>query len=121
MLIADATAHALENIAARERNLAGVFPQMQSLTPPDAFFVTRDEAGRLLFTRCDALFLRDGTLTDANGREILGYRAPGSALSPLRADAVDLALGVTANAQVGPDGAVSYGRQTIDPRSGERR
>jgi len=121
MLIADATARALENVAARERDLAGVFPQMQSLTSPDAYFVTRDGAGRLLFTRSDSLLLRDGTLTDANGREILGYRTPGSALSPLRADPVDIALGVTANTQIGPDGAVSYARQTIDPRSGERQ
>src|SRR5437588_784522 len=92
MLIADATARALENVSARERDLAGVFPQMQMLTPPDAYFVARDENGRLLFTRSDSLFLRTGTLTDANGREILGYRTPGSALSPLRADPVDLAL-----------------------------
>jgi len=121
MLIADATARALESVASRERDLARVFPQMQSLTPPDAYFVTRDETGRLLFTRNDSLFLRDGTLTDANGREILGYRTAGSALSPLRADPVDLSLGVTANAQIGPDGAVTYARQAIDPRSGERR
>lgn len=121
MLIADATARALENVAARERDLAGAFPQMQSLTSPDAYFVMRDETGRLLFTRCDSLFLRDGTLTDGSGREILGYRTPGAALSPLRADAVDLALGVTADAQIGPDGTVSYSRQTIDPRSGDRR
>ena len=121
MLIADATARALENVTARERDVAGVFPQMQSLTPPEAYFVARDETGRLLFTRSDSLFLRRGTLTDANGREILGYRTAGSALAPLRADPVDLALGVTADAQIGSDGTVSYARQTIDPRSGERR
>lgn len=121
MFIADATARALENVAARERELTGVFPQMQSLPPAGEYFITRDETGRQLFTRSDALFLRDGTMTDANGREILGFRTPGSALSPLRADPVDLALGITAEAQINADGTVSYARQTIDPRNGERR
>ena len=121
MLIADSTARALENVAARERDLAGAFPQMPASVSPDAYFVMRDDTGRLLFTRSDSLFLQNGTLTDGNGGEILGYKTPGAALAPLRADPVDLALGITGDAQIGSDGTVSYTRQTIDPRSGERR
>jgi hypothetical protein len=132
MLISDSTARALENVAARERDLLRALPaessaadpyatQIPCEAPAGAYFITRDENGSRLFTRCSALYLNGANLTDGNGRPLLGYAAPGGALQPLRTDAVDASLGLAQNVRAGSDGTVTYDRSTIDPATGERK
>lgn len=132
MLISDSTARALENVAARERDVLRALPaessagdsysaQIPCEPPPGAYFITRDEGGRRLFVRCSGLYLNGANLTDGNGRPLLGYRTAGGALQALRADAVDASLGLAQNARVGSDGTVTYDRSTIDPATGDRK
>jgi hypothetical protein len=130
MLIADSTARAFDTIAARQRDLLNIFPaqneaqvsdSVQFEAPPDTYFVTHDDKGNRSFVRPAALQFNRGTLTDADGREILGYTAAGSALSPLRADSVDSAVGWTGDVRIGSDGVVGYERTSIDPVTGDRR
>ncbi len=132
MLIADSTARAFENVAAREHDLLRALPAADTQfargesaplpceAPPDTYFLTRDESGRRLFLR-GSVFVSGGNVTDANGRPILGYKTPEGALEPLRADSVDASLGFAQEAQIGSDGTVSYARGTIDPVTGNRR
>jgi hypothetical protein len=131
MLIADSTARALENVAARERDLLRALPadaqfdatrgaQLPCEAPQDAYFITRDENGRRLFLRGN-LFMNGGSITDGNGRPVLGYKAADGALQPLRADSVDVSFGFAQDAAIGSDGTVKYGRSTIDPVTGDRR
>lgn len=141
MLISNAMMRALDDIAVRERDVLqayapGAVPERGdvakpatsvpaldplSIAPPvDAFFMTRDDAGRQLFTRDGSFAIEDGALVDAQGRAILGYPRRGDPLTPLRADPVDTALGFTASARVEADGNVVYQRTTIDPRTGQR-
>jgi hypothetical protein len=130
MLISDSTARALENVAARERDVLRTLPaegsgdpyavQIPCQAPSGAYFITRDESGRRLFVRCSGLYLNGPDLTDGNGRPLLGYANAGGALQPLRTDAVDASLGLAQNARVGSDGTVTYDRSTIDPATGNR-
>jgi len=132
MLISDSTARALENVAARERDVLRSLPaenstaadpygtQIACEAPSGAYFITRDESGRRLFVRCSALYLNGADLTDGNGHPILGYASPGAALQPLRVDPVDVSLGLTQNARAGSDGTVTYDRSIIDPATGDR-
>jgi hypothetical protein len=131
MLISDSTARALENVAARERDVLRTLPVEEAAgdpfaphvpceAPPDAYFMTRDESGRNLFMRCNALYVRGANLIDGNGRALLGYTVSGGALQPLRVDAVDASLGLTQNVSVDSDGTVSYDRSAIDPSTGVR-
>jgi len=131
VLISDSTARALENIAARERAVlrdlpasGGIFEQdnaaqLPCTAPPDAYFITRDESGRRMFAR-GSLFVHGGAVTDENGRAVLGFTSPGGTLEPLRADAVDTALGFAQDVEIQSDGMLSYGRNTIDPVTGDR-
>ena len=140
-MISNSTARALEDIAVRERDVLqayapGAVPQrgdvaqesapsfvldpLSAAPPQGAYFVTNDERGRMLFTRDGGFAMRDGALVDRDGRPILGYRDDAAPLAPLRADPVDAALGLAAEAQVEADGSVTYERSTIDPRSGRR-
>lgn len=142
MLIANSVNHALHEIATRERDILNVYapggtadhgdvvrmpgrqPALDPLwvaAPTDAYFVTADQGGRQLFTRDGTFAMRDGELVDGRGRPVLGYGANGAVLQPLRADAVDAALGFTASAQLGADGNLTYERSTIDPRTGLRQ
>lgn len=129
MLISDSTARALDNIAARERDVIQTlapFPDLQSddpapaTLPPDTYFVTRTNSGERSFTRAGSFSFRDGTLIDGSGLSVLGYRSQGSALEPLAIDPIDLALGLPQDPKIQADGTVTYGRNTIDPQSGAR-
>ncbi len=131
MLISDSTARALENVAARERDLLRTLPaqsaaggpyatQIPYEAPPGAYFITRDESGRRLFTRCSEFSLSGANLSDGNGRPLLGYTSPDAALQPLRTDPVDASLGLAQNVRAGADGTVTYDRATIDPATGDR-
>jgi flagellar basal body rod protein FlgG len=140
--ITNSTLHALDDIAARERDVlqayvpgaiaqrSDVAGQMGSrftidtlcaAPPPDAYFVMRDVQGRLLFTRDGGFALKDGVLVDRRGHVALGYAANGATLAPLRADAVDAALGFSRTARLEADGSVTYDRTTLDPVNGRRR
>jgi len=132
MLISDSTARALENVAAREREVLRTLPaansnlrdpyaaQIPCEAPQDAYFITRDEGGRRLFMRCSGLYLNGANLTDGNGHPVLGYANPEGALQPLRVDPVDASLGLAQNARVASDGTVTYDRSIIDPATGDR-
>lgn len=141
MLISNATMRALDDIAVRERDVLqayspGATPERSDVAkpqaaqhvldplsvapPPDAYFVTSDERGRMLFTRDGSFALRDGALVDAQGRPMLGYAGEDAALVPLHADRVDAALGYAKTARIEADGSVTYERATIDPRTGRR-
>ncbi|MGZ3499449.1 MAG: hypothetical protein ACXWNK_11340 [Vulcanimicrobiaceae bacterium] len=141
MLISTATTRALDEIAMRERdvmqaytpaavpersdvakppNALFTFDSLSVSAPSDAYFVSSDERGRVCFSRDGSFALRDGELVDGQGRPVLGYRTGASALSPLRADPVDAALGLTAGVRIEPDGSVTYARAIIDPRTGAR-
>lgn len=88
--------------------------------PEEAYFIAADDTGRTTYTRNGAFTLRDGRLSDADGRAIVGARAPGEALAPLRLDPVDEALGRVRDARLERDGTLTYRRETVDPRSGAR-
>ena len=141
MLISNATMHALDNIAARERDVLQAFapaaapeksdvaqPQRTTYTlnplsaaaPQDSYFLTSDDRGRTLFTRDGSFRSRDGALVDDLGNPVLGYATDGAPLAPLRADPVDVALGFAGGAKIDADGSVVYERATIDPRTGRR-
>jgi flagellar basal body rod protein FlgG len=92
-----------------------------SVALPDAtYFVTSDDQGMRTYTRNGSLRLREGTLSDADGKPILGVRTSNAALAPLSVDAVDEALGRVRDAAIERDGTLVYHRETIDPRSGNR-
>lgn len=141
MLISNAATRALDDIAARERDLQqaytpGATPERPDVAtapspertfdplsvapPPDAYFVTSDDRGRTLFTRDGSFSISDGTLVDEQGRPIFGYSQPGGPLAPLKADPVDVALGFANSAHIQNDGTVTYERAIIDPRNGRR-
>lgn len=130
MLIADSTARAFENIAARQREILNVFPpqneselpgSLRCEPPAGIYFVTLDGRGGRAFVRPAALHFTGGQLSDGSGRAILGYTSPGSPLLPLRAHSVDAAVGWTGDAHIGSDGVVWYDRSSIDPVTGDRR
>lgn len=141
MLISNATMRAMSDIASRERDVLQAYAPganaehgdvsqstgstftmdpLSAAPPADAYFITSDERGRLLFTRDGSFALKDGALVDQAGRPILGYRSDDGALEPLRADSVDAALGFTTSARVEADGSITYDRTTVDPRTGRR-
>lgn len=132
---------ALDDIAVRERDVLqayapGAMPErgdvaqdaapafaldpLSAAAPANTYFITRDERGRLLFSRDGTFSLRDGALVDAQGRDVMGFSNDGATLSPLRADAVDAALGLTSTAQIEGNGSITYERTSIDPRTGMR-
>lgn len=141
MLISNATTRALDEVAVRERDVLqayapGAVPVRSDVAKPqtaqaaldplcvappaDAYFITSDDRGRMLFTRDGSLKVQGGTLVDAQGQPMLGYSRDGAPLGPLQADPVDAALGYVKTARVEPDGTVTYERNTIDPRTGRR-
>ncbi len=88
--------------------------------PPDAYFISTDERGRMVYTRDGDFTLRDGTLAGADGRAVLGFTSPQAGKSELRVDPVDEALGRVDRLRIEPDGTLSYDRTAIDPRTGYR-
>jgi flagellar basal body rod protein FlgG len=87
--------------------------------PSDSYFVVRDAKGTNAYTRDGSFILRDGELTDAGGRLVLGTLGDG-AMQPLQLDPVDAALGRCTSVAIGGDGTLSYQRDAIDPRTGAR-
>lgn len=141
MLVSSAATRALDEIAARERDVLqayapGALPErgdvakpqtaqpvsdpLSAAPPSDAYFITSDEHGRMLFTRDGSFSIKDGALADAQGRPMLGYAGDGAALGALKIDPVDGALGFAQSVRVESDGSVTYERAAIDPRSGRR-
>lgn len=141
MLVSGAAARALDDIAARERDVlqayapgavaergdaakpASMQPSMDPLCaapPAGAYFLTSGDRSRTIFTRDGSFSIMNGTLVDAQGRPVLGYARNGAPLGPLTADPVDAALGFADTAHVQTDGSVIYERTTIDPRTGRR-
>lgn len=91
------------------------------VAPDGAYFIASDDRGRDIYTRDGLFALRNGTLVDADGRSILGARdSKAAALRALCLDPVDAALGRVHDVAIDGNGALSYRRETIDPRSGER-
>ena len=141
MTVGAATARAFETICMREEDVLkaytpGAFPKrgdvakdatqqyvsdpLSVAAPRDDYFVTSDDRGRPAFTRDGSFQCKDGALLDAAGRPVFGFRGDTGALEPLRADAVDAALGFADGARIEPDGTVAYERTTVDPRTGAR-
>lgn len=90
-----------------------------STAPPDnAYFLTLDSRGRMQYSRDGRFKISAGTLVDARGCAVLGRLARGSALSQLRFDPVDVALGRVSAPGIAADGSVSYRRVAVDPRTG---
>lgn len=139
MLISNAAMRALDDIAVRERDVLqaykpGALPERSDVVqdaapafaldplsvaaPPNSYFITQDDRGRLLFTRDGTFLLQGGALVDERGHAVLGFSEDRATLAPLRADTVDAALGLTASAQIEADGSITYERTTIDPRTG---
>lgn len=132
MLISDSTARALDNVAARERDVLHALPvepnsgdpyapAIPCEAPPGTYFVTRDENGRRIFMRSSEFYLNGPQLTDGKGRPLLGCAAAGGALAPLQVNAVDASLGIAQNVRVAADGAITYERSAIDPATGDRK
>jgi flagellar basal body rod protein FlgG len=90
------------------------------VAPDGAYFIARDGRGRDIYTRDGLFALRGGTLVDADGRSILGARDGKGPLRTLCVDPIDAALGRVRDVAIDRNGALSYRRETIDPRSGER-
>lgn len=141
MLISNAAARALDDVAVRERDVLQayapgaaparadvarpqtaqpVFDPLCVAPPAGAYFIVSGDRGRMLFTRDGGFALHGGILVDAQGRPILGYPHDGAPLSALQADPVDAALGYVKTARIEADGTVTYERNTIDPRTGRR-
>ena len=137
-MISPSSAHALDAIARRQQDLraaftpgAGAAPDvlrpahshftsdpLSAAAPPGAFFIGTDERGRQTYTRDGVFHLIDNVLVDRFDRPVMAIEKATGALVPLRVDGVDVALGRTADLQISADGSVSYGRTSIDPRTG---
>lgn len=91
------------------------------VTPPEgACFPIRDAGGATGYTRDGSFRIADGALVDDAGNHLLGVRAPGGALTELRIDPVDAALGRASRARIEADGTFAYDRTAVDPRTGMR-
>ncbi|MBV9271567.1 MAG: hypothetical protein JO165_10750 [Candidatus Eremiobacteraeota bacterium] len=140
-MIGAAAARAFQTVREREADVmraytAGAQPQrrdvgqppaadfsadpLSAVAPAGAYFVVAEAGGRFSFTRDGALAMRDGALVDSTGRNVYGYSGNGSALTPLRIADVDVALGLTGDIRIESDGAISFARTSIDPRTGSR-
>lgn len=141
MMVSTSTAHALDEIARRQQDLRSAFtpgatpvrgdvarPVQSKFTldplcaaaPADSYFVGMDERGRQTYSRAGVFHLQENMLVDRSNQPVLGYDKTTGALAPLRMDPVDVALGRTADLQIGADGCVTYGRTAIDPSSGKQ-
>lgn len=139
MMISPSTAHAFEEITARQADLRAAFTPgaaparsdtaresssrftldpLSAAAPSGAFFVGSDERGRQTYSRDGVFHLHGNTLVDRYERPVLGFTQAGGGLSELRVDPVDRALGRADDLSISPDGSVGYARNTIDPRTG---
>lgn len=129
MMIDPALSGALDRIAQRAADVQAAFtpgasPRFSDVATdapqPLTYFIVRDENGRTLYTRDNRFTFRNGVLSDASGRAVIGFPASASASAPLKADPVDASLGRAIDPHVEPDGTLAYDRVAIDPRSGAR-
>lgn len=141
MSISPAVERAFEAIGARERDLMrayadGGLPQYDDVraaprvepspdplsvaAPANALFIVADVRGQERFTRDGGFTFANGTLSDRNGHPILGYRDDASEIGPLRADPVDVSLGIVRDLRVEADGSVDYAKALVDPKTGLR-
>ncbi|MDP9016728.1 MAG: hypothetical protein M3N19_00215 [Candidatus Eremiobacteraeota bacterium] len=139
MMVSPSSSRALDEIAKRQQDLRTAYTAgggathhdvlttaksmftldpLSAVAPADSYFVARDERGRQVYTRDGAFHLQDNMLVDRFDQPVQGYNKDSGALAPLRIDPVDVALGRTADLQVGADGSLTYGRTAIDPRTG---
>lgn len=93
---------------------------MSASAPDGDYFVTTHARGRTAYTRDGKLTFRDGAVCASNGKPMLGYVEPDTAMRALRADPVDVALGRVRNMRVEMDGTIAYDRAVVDPRTGVR-
>jgi len=137
------TSASLANIAARERDVRnayqpGFVPEscdvarparvvaaqdpLSVAAPQGTYFLTRDGAGRIAFSRDGGFAFVDGELRAPDGGAVLGFAlGQRDSLVPLQLDPYDRALGRSKGVRIEADGSVGYERTTIDPRNGERR
>lgn len=141
MTVSSAAERAFETIAARERDVLraytdGGVPQFDDVrveprvetsadplsvaAPADAFFVATDERGQERYTRDGSLKYVNGSVCDRDGHPLLGYYDHAASPSPLRAEAVDVRLGLVGDLRIDADGAVSYAKTVVDPKTGAR-
>lgn len=141
MSISSAVERAFETIGARERDVVrsyadGGLPQYNDVrgeprversadplsvaAPSNALFIVADARGQERFTRDGAFTFANGTVCDRDGQMLLGYRSDASAIGPLRADPVDVTLGLVQDLRVEADGSVDYAKALVDPKTGLR-
>lgn len=108
-----------DDVRAKPRVEASTDP-LSVASPPDALFVILDERGQERFTRDGGLTFANGAVSDREGRPLLGYRNETSALGPLRADPVDVSLGLVRDLRIEADGSVDYAKALVDPKTGAR-
>jgi len=135
------TADALSRVAGRARDLLQAYrggfepstgdatirgtasaPALDPLSvvaPEGTFFVLRGSGGAPLLSRDGSFGFVDGELRGSDGSVALGTTDATKTLRSLRVDPVDAALGRVSEPRV--DGSVCYTRNSVDPRSGERR
>ncbi len=101
--------------------IAGLRDPLAVVAPEGTYFLSDDGRGAIAFGRDGRFALADGVLRGPEGRPVLGFPNGGGALAPLRADPHDAALGELREPCIAADGTFTYGRSSIDPRTGERR
>ncbi len=102
------------------RRVVGERSALAVVAPEGAYFASVDERGVLAFGRDGRFALRDGILRAPDGRAVLGFPAGSRAPAPIRIDPHDIALGGIADPRIERDGSLTYGRVSVDPRSGDR-
>ncbi|HLX26046.1 MAG TPA: hypothetical protein VKR05_03575 [Candidatus Cybelea sp.] len=90
------------------------------VAPEGCYFVSGDDEGRRTYTRDGAFAVRGGRLVNVEGLPILGSRHGSTALSELRVDPIDEALGHVRDVAMERDGTLAYRREYLDPRTGNR-
>jgi flagellar hook protein FlgE len=88
--------------------------------PQNAYAIAVDERGSMMYTQDGSFHLRDGTLVDASGRAVQGYRQQNTPLAAITLDRIDHGLDRVNDVRVEADGRLTYARTVVDPRSGER-
>lgn len=107
-----------DDVASTAPRAAFTLDPLSVAPPSDGYFVIRTAGGEAAYTRDGSFHLASGMLLDAQNRPVLGMRAEGAPLTELCVDQVDDALNRMRDVRIDSDGALSYARTEIDPRSG---
>ncbi len=141
-MIDGASAQALDDIAARVKDLSNQFrpgyvpvldddrmdggvhaikslDALHAVAPESTYFAASDAQGRRFYSRDGAFQLVGGALQTREGAAVLGYGPGATTLQPLRSDRVDGTLGRIADAKIEADGTVAYMRKAVDPQTGK--